>query len=300
MPIRCPSTLPLFLAIATMTVCADDIDDWMRPAPNTNWNQYERAGEQTRQLTEHLYTYRCKGTRSIFVVDDSGVIATDPISAECAKRYLAAIRKVTEAPIRYLVYSHQHWDHILGGQAFRDAGAEIVAHQACEAHFQRRPHPDLALPDRYLNGNETLTVGEQTLELMYLGRNHGDCFLVMRPDARHLYVNDLVTPGVTPLSIMPDYDLTGYLDTLRKIEAMEFDAVIGGHGVPVAHRSALTERRRYLEALLTGVKKALDEGAYYTTIGDDIDLSEFRHMRNYERNLPDNIERAALHFAMGW
>ena len=56
--------------------------------------------------------------RSLAELDDpEGVVVTDPISPDTAKVYLAEIRKITQAPIRYVVSSHHHYAHISGGGA---------------------------------------------------------------------------------------------------------------------------------------------------------------------------------------
>ena len=84
------------------------------PAP-----QYE-----TRKITDNVYLFRYGGHQSIFVVTRDGVIATDPIAflrPAAAITYIEEIRKVTSAPIKYLIYSHHHYDHIAGGKAFKDA-----------------------------------------------------------------------------------------------------------------------------------------------------------------------------------
>ena len=66
-----------------------------------------------------------------FMVTDEGVIVADPISEGVAKAMLLEIRKVTDKPIRYLLYSHEHADHASGGQMLKDAGATLLSHEAC-------------------------------------------------------------------------------------------------------------------------------------------------------------------------
>ncbi len=64
---------------------------------------------ETRQLTENAYLFRYGGHQALFVVTSEGVIATDPIAflrPQAATTYIAEIRKITQAPIKYLVYSH--------------------------------------------------------------------------------------------------------------------------------------------------------------------------------------------------
>src|SRR5207344_329311 len=84
----------------------------------------------TTKVTDNVYYFRYQGHQSMFIVTPDGVIATDPISENrpAAEAYLAEIRKITQAPIRYVVYSHQDPDHIAGGKPFKDAGATFVAH----------------------------------------------------------------------------------------------------------------------------------------------------------------------------
>ena len=87
---------------------------------------------ETRKLTDNAYVFRYGGHQALFVVTPEGVIATDPIAflrPVAATTYIAEIRKITQAPIRYLVYSHHHYDHIAGGKPFKDAGATVIAHQ---------------------------------------------------------------------------------------------------------------------------------------------------------------------------
>ena len=81
--------------------------------------------------TDNVYIFRNGGHQAMFVVTHDGVIATDPVAygrPTGGQNYVDEIRKVTDKPIKYLIYSHHHYDHIAGGKAFKDAGATIVAH----------------------------------------------------------------------------------------------------------------------------------------------------------------------------
>src|SRR5262245_56296291 len=71
----------------------------------------------TTKITDNVYVFRYGGHQSMFIVTPAGVIATDPISERrpAAKAYIEEIQKVTNAPIRYVIYSHSHFDHIAGG-----------------------------------------------------------------------------------------------------------------------------------------------------------------------------------------
>jgi glyoxylase-like metal-dependent hydrolase (beta-lactamase superfamily II) len=79
---------------------------------------------ETKKITDTTYVFRYQFHQSMFVVTPDGVIATDPIGylrPQAVTTYVDEIRKVTPAPIRWVVYSHHHYDHIDGGKPFKDA-----------------------------------------------------------------------------------------------------------------------------------------------------------------------------------
>src|SRR5437868_11916238 len=79
--------------------------------------------------TDNVYIFRYGGHQSMFVVTPKGVIATDPISyLRPAKPYIDAIKAVTDQPIKYVVYSHHHYDQIAGGQTLKDIEVSCIAH----------------------------------------------------------------------------------------------------------------------------------------------------------------------------
>ncbi|MGH7335482.1 MAG: MBL fold metallo-hydrolase, partial [Candidatus Rokuibacteriota bacterium] len=87
---------------------------------------------ETRKIADNVYVFRFGGHQSMFVVTPDGVIATDPIGyrrPHAVHTYIDEIRKITPAPIKYVVYSHHHYDHIEGGKPFKDAGATFIAHK---------------------------------------------------------------------------------------------------------------------------------------------------------------------------
>src|SRR5216683_64014 len=97
-----------------------------------------------------------------------------------------------QAPIKYVVYSHSHYDHIAGGKPFKDVGAVFVAHRNTKSLLEARKAPDIVVPDLVVDdGGGKLELGGTTLELLYLGKNHGDNSLVMRlPKEKIIFVVD--------------------------------------------------------------------------------------------------------------
>ncbi|MCS6947685.1 MAG: MBL fold metallo-hydrolase, partial [Steroidobacteraceae bacterium] len=242
------------------------------------------VGHDVTEIGPGYYTFRHRGNRNIFLVTRAGVIATDPGDAAQADVMLAEIRKITPLPIRYVVYSHQHWDHVLGGAVFKRAGARFVSHAKCVKHFKDLPHPELVMPDITFRGARyTLRLGERRLELRYLGPNHGDCLIVMTPDHVNVpFIVDLATAGGMPLPYIPDYSLHHWIRSLRELESWDFEQYVGGHGVPLAPKWRIAERREYLDALLAETRRELDAGTAPEQIPDIVAerlRGRFDHLR---------------------
>lgn len=256
---------------------------------------------ETTKISDRLYTFWHRGIRNIFVITDEGVIATDPISPDAAEVYRAEIAKVTDQPVRYVVYSHEHWDHVLGGQLFKDEGAEFISHENCLKFFFRNPNPDLVIPDRTISGNTLFSLGRESFNLRYLGENHGDCLLVFDfPEERAIYLADLATAGFIGLGTMPDYDIIEYLRSLREIEAMDFDLMIGAHGPARAGKDAVVIRRRWMETIIEAVGRELEAGTPVAAIAGKLHFPEFEHLRGYQSQLPAFVLRMAQFHEMGW
>ena len=263
------------------------------------------TGYEVTQVGPGYYTFRYTGTRNVFLVTSDGVIVTDPIEPAAARVLREEIRKITPLPVKYVVYSHQHWDHVMGGQLFKDEGAVFVSHENCLAHFDDMPNPDVVRPDRTFPGDRLdLTLGDRTLQLRYYGRNHGDCLIVMTPSHVDVpFIVDLGTAGGMPLPFIPDYSLHNWVRTLRELEAERFEHYVGGHGIPVAPKSRLTERREYLEALMTETKRELDAGTELEQIPDIVATrltTKFKHLRNFNLWVRDNVRRTITYYGMGW
>src|SRR6188474_1061735 len=96
--------------------------------------QPQRPQIETKKVdgTDNVYIFRNGNHQSMFIVTKDGVIATDPVAygrPTGGQQYIDEIKKVTDKPIKFLIYSHHHFDHIAGGKAFKDAGAQIIAHK---------------------------------------------------------------------------------------------------------------------------------------------------------------------------
>ena len=107
----------------------------------------------TTKITDNVYIFRYVGHQSMFIVTPAGVIATDPISLRRpAKPYIDAIQAVTKAPIKYVIYSHSHFDHTAGGQPFKDLGATFIAQRNAKERIQALKAVKKDLFDKVVGG----------------------------------------------------------------------------------------------------------------------------------------------------
>lgn len=268
-------------------------------APASAQNKYPTpfgpASSETTKLGDGLYTFAYGGTRTIFVVTDEGVIVADPISTFAAPALKDAIAEVTDQPVKYVVYTHHHWDHMLGGQIFKDEGATFISHANCIAHFTRDRHPQLVMPDLTYETRHDITLGGRNVELHYFGRNHGNCLTVLLlPAEKILIVVDLAMPSAVVMAsgyMRGDYPVDVILSIKAMNETIDFDRYMPGHGPPIADKSAMLERADYMQALLTKVRSELEAGTPFNTLIDEFALPGFEHLRGYDTHLKRNARR---------
>lgn len=263
-------------------------------------------GHSVKNMGDGLYVFRWWVYRNIFMVTDEGVIVTDPMNPKAAKLLLSEIRKITDKPVKYVVYSHNHHDHISGGQVFKDQGATFIAHKNVLKELGDHPSYATPLPDITFEDEYTVQLGGRTLELKYFGPNHGDSLVVMRlPKEKILFVVDIVTPRRVAFRAMPDFWPDEWIRSLKEIEQMDIDYVISAHGPEnqpaIDLASVVKEQRVYLEDLMMAVKKAMDTGSHSPDVlRKTVKLPKYSNWQYYKEWLPMNIERIWAYYHMGW
>ena len=221
------------------------------------WAQQPPVREITK-IAGEVYRFRNANHYSVFAVTPAGIIATDPINAAAAQWLKAEIANRFNQPIRYVVYSHDHADHISGGEVFADT-AVVVAHENAKTAIvgERRP---TAVPHVTFSDRMTIDLGGTVLELSYVGKNHSDNSLVMRfPRERILFAVDFIPVNAYSFRDFPDAYMPDWIESLRRVEAMEFDVLAPGHG-PLGTKANVTMFREYLQDLRTEVIRYVREG----------------------------------------
>jgi glyoxylase-like metal-dependent hydrolase (beta-lactamase superfamily II) len=256
--------------------------------------------------TDNVYIFRYQGHQAMFIVTPAGVIATDPIGRyrpQAVTTYLDEIRKITSAPIRYVVYSHHHYDHIAGGKPFKDAGATFVAHKRAKERLAELNFADITPVDEAVDGKRSIELGGTTLELIDVGRNHSDTTLLMRlPKEKLIFAVDFLPINSVNWRNMPDSWPIEWEDGIKKVLALEWDRMIPGHPGPggrLGTREDVGNLLAYMSDLREEVKKAADAGKCIDTAMREVKLPKYATLTNYENWLPMNVERYCLYYSGG-
>jgi glyoxylase-like metal-dependent hydrolase (beta-lactamase superfamily II) len=249
--------------------------------------------------TDGVYVFRYGNHQAMFVVTKDGVIATDPIAygrPEAAVTYIEEIRKVSDRPIKYLIYSHHHYDHIAGGKPFKDAGAKIVAHKRAKERLEKVKDPHTPLPDETFENSRTLKLGGTVLELTYLGLNHSDSNLVMRlPKEKLIFIVDTIPVGSMPGRGMIDFYPLETEQFMQRVLKMDWQRLIPGHpGQPadrLGTKKDVEEQLAFLRDASEEVKAAARAGKCWDAAEKEVKLEKYQNWPGYQNNLQFVVRR---------
>ena len=240
-----------------------------------------------------------------FVVTPDGVVVFDALATPAlAHSMIAAIRKLTSQPIRRVIVSHYHADHVYGLQVFKAAGADIWARiegqqylasdLARERLAQRRrdlspwinDSTHLISADRWLtfSNDEPIhfELGGTRFELIDGGDSHasGDLMLSV-PDEDVLFAGDLFFTGRLPFVV--DGNTREWLQALGRLERSGARIVVPGHGSASKHAEKdLAVTRQYLEFLREQMGRAVLELLTFEQAYDSIDWSTFQDLPTFD------------------
>lgn len=213
------------------------------------------------------------GGDAVAVIDTGG-------SNRVGQALKAAIRRVTELPVRYVINTHMHPDHIFGNAAFDDGDAVFAGHyklpQALQARGRHYLQSNRALlgeaafegtrivpPARLVHDTLDLDLGGRILRLTAHPTAHTDNDLtVLDLETRTLWLGDLLFDRHIPVV---DGSLTGWIKVLDGLRERDFGRVVPGHGRPaLPWPAAARPQMHYLTALADGVRHYLREGRTIT------------------------------------
>jgi cyclase len=209
------------------------------------------------------------GGNAGFVIGDDGVLVVDTFQdPRPAKALLAEIRKLTPLPIRFVVNSHYHLDHVNGNDVFAAAGAIIVAHRNVRAWMRtenikmldppvtpekKARVESLTLPTVVHDSHVDLFLGSRRINARYYPGHTGGDSVVWIPDAHIVFCGDMLWKEHVPNLI--DASTKPWIDSL---DAMQKDygtsTWVPGHG-GIANAQDVLTFRKYLADLRDGVRR---------------------------------------------
>jgi glyoxylase-like metal-dependent hydrolase (beta-lactamase superfamily II) len=234
-------------------------------------------GYLVEEIRGGLYWVTDGSYNTMFMVTDEGVVAVDA-PPSIGANYLKAIAEVTDKPIKYVIYSHSHLDHIGAVASIFPENATYIAHEKV-AEELRRAHQELQasaavgdnntqfppmqlpafnvsrlppIPTETFSQNYTLQAGNQTLELNYHGNNHeeGNIF-IYAPEQKTLMLVDIIFPGWVPFPYLAlAEDVFGYIKAHDIALNYDFDTFVGGHLTRLGTREDVQTQREFITDLI--------------------------------------------------
>jgi glyoxylase-like metal-dependent hydrolase (beta-lactamase superfamily II) len=223
----------------------------------------EEIADRVFLITDGDYQAMCADT-------GDGVVAFD--APPWGLDHLAAIRRVSSAPVTHLVYSHSHYDHI-GGAHYLGAPA-IVAQSATAEILRRHDDQRRPLPTITFNDELVLQAGRHRVELRYHGPNHqdGNIFIHL-PAQQVLMLVDVIVPGWVPFHALGGAtDVAGYLGAHDAAVGYDFATLVAGHLTRTGTMHDVHVARQYLHEVrddCTRARQAVSASAIAAAAGED-------------------------------
>jgi glyoxylase-like metal-dependent hydrolase (beta-lactamase superfamily II) len=205
---------------------------------------------------DNIYLIRNQFAGNITVlVGDEGVVLIDTKMAPDHDGVVEFVRSITDAPIKYVIDTHMHPDHVGGNPPLKAIGATIVASENARRIMAERGQP--GLPNITLDETMRIWLDDMPIDLHHFGRAHTDGDVVVHlPGQRIVIMGDMF--ALWPYEAVIDYSAGGSLRdwtrTLDRALALDFDTVIPGHS-GVTDRATMAGYRDHLAQMQDMVRE---------------------------------------------
>jgi cyclase len=236
----------------------------------------------------------------IFVGREDVVVIDTAFTAGRGRMLRDAVRELSDLPVRTVVNTHHHGDHVYGNYLF--PGATIVSHERCReavladdfevtTWFPGVEWGDLRVSPPTLTFEDSISIwcDDVRARVRYVGPAHtSNDVIVWVADRRLLYAGDLVFNGGTPFVVMGS--IQGLIDTMHDLAALAPETVVPGHG-PVAGPEVIQDQIAYLGFIQEVAAAGFAAGREPLEVARATDLGDFARLTDGER-LVGNLHRA--------
>ena len=227
------------------------------------------------EIADGIFWLIGSGYQVMFLTTGEGVIVIDA-PQPLGEKYLDAIKSVTDEPITHMIYSHSHQDHTgFAGKIF-PKDIEYIAHQDTADILILENDPNRPIPTITFDETYTLSVGNQNLELYYIGPFHsmGD-IVIYSPAKKIVMAVDLFHPDAAPykgfgVTVNLDEHLKAH-DTL--VEEFDFDVLVSGHEQILGTKDHIKTDKEFVLSVMNITKEAMDLVSEDEVIQTCVDLT---------------------------
>lgn len=230
------------------------------------------------KVTESIYMLMGSGGNIGLCVGDDGTFMIDDQFAPLTEKILAAIKEITDKPVKFLINTHWHGDHVGGNENINGEGALLVAHENVRVRmsteqfmkaFDRTvpPSPEAALPEITFTNSMTFHFNGDDIHVFHVPNAHtdGDAIIHFRND-NVIHTGDTFFNGMYPfIDVSTGGRIRGMINAVEQVLKIADDEtkIIPGHG-PLSNVADLREFRDMLttvyQTILPMVKQGKNRG----------------------------------------
>src|SRR5437762_4636695 len=221
--------------------------------------------EKIKMLKPNLYEITGGGANTLIRVTTDGLIVVDTKNPgdENFNRLMEEIKSVSNLPVKYVLNTHHHPDHVGTNQKFIDAGAQVVALEALKTNMASdgRTKDIPGRPTMTFAKDYVLKFGGAEVQAHSYGRGHtGDDTMVYFPDLKVVMVSDQITDATPLVDWANGGSAVEWTQILDGVLKLDFDMAIPGRGEPKTRADVEAYRTKFA-TLLTRAKDAIKAGA---------------------------------------
>jgi glyoxylase-like metal-dependent hydrolase (beta-lactamase superfamily II) len=221
--------------------------------------------EKIRQLKPDLYMITGGGANTLVRVTPDGLIVVDTKNPgdENYNRVMEEIRSVSNLPVRIVINTQHHPDHVGTNQKFIDAGAQVVALEALKTHMASDPRTKAipGLPTQTFAKDHVVKLGGAEVRLYSFGRGHsGGDTIVYFPDSKVVMVSDQMTDNAPIVDFANGGSAVGWAPILDGVLKLDFEMAIPGRGEPKTRAEVEAYRTRFA-TVVSRAAEAVKAGA---------------------------------------